>query len=119
MEKIGQQVAVILLHEARDQPGAASDNHRHLSAGGGADAAVRVTRPLADALIRTSELLEPVAEAAQQWLDARDDDDRDQLTDARAELISALTPPSDLLDLLQRLPNLTRPITTSRLSKSS
>jgi hypothetical protein len=119
MEKIGQQVAVILLQQASNQPGAASDHHRHLSAGGGADAAVRVTRPLADALVRTSELLEPVAEAAQQWLDARDDDDRDQLADAPAELISALSPPSDLLDLLRRLPGLTRPTTTSRLSKSS
>jgi hypothetical protein len=119
MEKTGQQVAVILLQEAGDQPAAAtSDHHRHLSAGGGPDAAVRVTRPLADALVRTSELLESVAEAAQQWLDVKDDDDRDQLADARAELISALTPPSDLLDLLQRLPGLIRPTTTSRLSKS-
>src|SRR5215467_11348856 len=63
MEKIGQQVAVILLQETGDQPVAASDHNRPLSA-----AAVRVTRPLADALVRTSELLEPVAEAAQQWL---------------------------------------------------
>jgi hypothetical protein len=117
MEKIAQQVAAILLQEAGDQPVAASDHHRHLSASAGT-AAVRVTRPLADALVRTSELLEPVAETAQQWLDAKDDDDRDQLADARAELISALTPPSDLLDLLQRLPGLTRPTTTSRPSKS-
>ena len=118
MEKIGQQVAAILLQEAGDQPVAASNHHRHLSASGSGTAAVRVTRPLADALVRTSELLEPVAETAQQWLDAKDDDDRDQLADARAELISALTPPSDLLDLLQRLPRLTRPTTTSRPSKS-
>ena len=119
MEEIGQQVAVILLQEASDQPEAAADHHRHLSTGGGADATVRVTRRLADALVRTSELLEPVAESAQQWLDAKDDGDHDQLAEARAELISALTPPSDLLDLLQRLPGLTRPTNTSRPSKSA
>lgn len=118
MEKIGQQVAVILLQEASDQPRTDADHHRHLSAGAGTDATVRVNRRLADALVRASESLEPVAEAAQQWLDAKDDGDHDLLDDARAELISALTPPSDLLDLLQRLPGLTRPANASRPSKS-
>ena len=117
MEEVGQQAAEILLHEASGQPGAAADHHRHLSAGGG-DASVRVTRSLADALVRASELLEPVAVAAQQWLDARDDGDPDLIADARAELISALTPPSDLLDLLQRLPRLTRSTNASRRTRT-
>lgn len=111
MDDLSQQAAAILLQESGDHAGTATGDHG--SAGGRADATLRVTRQLADALVRTSELLEPVAEAAQQWLDAKDDGDRDALADARADLTAALTPPSDLFDLLQRLSRLARPPHTS------
>jgi hypothetical protein len=40
---------------------------------------------------------------------AEDDADRDLLADAHADLTAALAPPSELLDLLHRLPHLVRP----------
>lgn len=70
--------------------------------------ALRMTRQLADALVTLSELAEPVAEAAQQWLEAKDDDDRDVIDDARRELDAVLRQYSDFLPTMARLLRLTR-----------
>jgi hypothetical protein len=112
IDSLSQQAAVILLQDAAGQPGPAIEHHRDSSGSAADDTTVRVTRRLAEVLVRTSELLEPVAEAAQQWLDAKDDGDPDLLADARADLTSTLAPPSELLDLLQRLPRLVQPPST-------
>jgi hypothetical protein len=47
----------------------------HTSPSPPASIPVRVTRRLAEALVQISDQIEPVAEAAQQWLDAKDDGD--------------------------------------------
>jgi hypothetical protein len=107
LDHLSEQAAVILLEEAADQPGI--DHGQDLSDSSQAVRTVRITRRLAEDLVRVYELFEPVAEAAQLWLDASDDGDRDLLADARADLAAALAPPSDLLDFLQRLPRLARP----------
>lgn len=69
---------------------------------------LRMTRQLADALVKLSEMAEPVAEAAQQWLDAKDDDDREVIDEARQELDAVLRHYSDLLPTMARLLRLTR-----------
>jgi hypothetical protein len=68
----------------------------------------RMTRQLAELLVQLSELAGPVADAAQQWLDAKDDDDRELLAEARRDLDMALTEASDLMPTTARLLRLTR-----------
>jgi hypothetical protein len=70
--------------------------------------ALRMTRRLAGALVQVSELLGSVADAAQQWLDAKDDDDRELLAEAREDLEAALDESSDLMPAMTRLLRLTR-----------
>src|SRR5262249_6225001 len=52
--------------------------------------------------------VDPVAEAAQQWLDARDDDDRDLVAEAREELAAALAESKDLLNAIEHLARLAK-----------
>ncbi len=47
--------------------------------------------------------LELVAEAAQQWLDAKDDGDHDLVSEAREDLAAALAESQDLLNAIERL----------------
>jgi hypothetical protein len=68
----------------------------------------RITRRLADALVALSELAGPVADAAQQWLDARDDDDHDAIAEARHDLDEALNESPDLLPTMARLLRMAR-----------
>jgi hypothetical protein len=44
-----------------------------------------------------------VAEAAQQWLDAKDDGDHDLVSEAREDLAAALAESQDLLNAIERL----------------
>lgn len=73
----------------------------------------RMTRQLADALVMLPELIEPAADAAQQWLEAKDDDDRDAIDEARSELDAALNDSSSLLPMMARVLRLTRFTTRS------
>ncbi len=70
--------------------------------------AFRMTRRLADALVALSELAGPVADAAQQWLDAKDDDDREAIAEARHDLDEVLNESPDLLPTMARLLRMTR-----------
>ncbi len=70
--------------------------------------AFRMTRRLADALVALSELAGPVAEAAQQWLEAKDDDDREAIAEALHYLDDALNESPDLLPTMARLLRMTR-----------
>jgi hypothetical protein len=81
---------------------------RSSSASSASQPTIRVTRQLAELLVQLSELASPVADAAQQWLDAKDDDDRELLAEARQDLDAALTDSSDLLPTTARLLRLTR-----------
>ncbi len=68
-----------------------------------------MTRQLADALVHVSELMGPVAEAAQQWLDAKDEGDRDLLAEARQDLDAALAESGDLPAAIERLAQMASP----------
>ncbi len=78
----------------------------------------RMTRQLAEALTHLSELVSPVADAAQQWLEAKDDDDRELLAEAREGLDAALAESPDLLPTMARLLRLAHAIPgPTRLSR--
>jgi hypothetical protein len=80
--------------------------------------AFRMTRQLAEALTHVSELMSPVADAAQQWLEAKDDDDRELLTEAKVELDATLAESSDLLPTMARILRLAHAVPTpTRLSR--
>jgi len=55
-----------------------------------------------------SELMEPVAEVAQQWLDAKDDGDHDLVSEAREDQAAGLAESEDLLNAIERLARLAR-----------
>ena len=55
-----------------------------------------------------SELAGPVADAAQNWLEAKDDDDREATAEARHDLDEALNEPPNLLPTMARLLRMTR-----------
>jgi hypothetical protein len=65
-----------------------------------------VTRRLAETLVQFSELVEPVAEAAQQRLDGKDHGDHDLVSEAREDLAAALAESQDLLNAIERLARL-------------
>jgi hypothetical protein len=52
--------------------------------------------------VQISELVEPVAEAAQQWLDGKDGVDHDLVSEARENLAAALAELQDLLNAIER-----------------
>lgn len=110
MDKVSQQAAAILLHEATTTPNLAGradqDRHPH---GSFPDTPARVNRHLAEALVHLAELLDPVAEAAQQWLDAKDDADRDLVAETSRDLVATLTQSADLLEALERSARLAAP----------
>ncbi len=95
-----------------DRTLAAASTSRTPSAGAptssAAPPAFRMTRQLADALVTLPELVGPVADAAQQWLEAKDDDDREAIEEARHDLDDALTESTDLLPTMARLLRMTR-----------
>ncbi len=107
MDRVSQQAAAILLQEAR-APGD-GDGHEHASASPRPDTTFRVTRRLAQTLVQLPELVDPVAEAAQEWLDTQDEGDSDEVAEARHDLATALTESGALLDAVKSLARLAGP----------
>jgi hypothetical protein len=105
MDKVSEQAIPILLKAATEPGPDAGDGHDHTSPSP-PSTPVRVTRRLAEALVQISEQIEPVAEAAQQWLDAKDDGDHDLASEAREDLAAALPESEDLLNAIERLARL-------------
>ena len=62
-----------------------------------------MTRPLAEALTPFAELVEPAAEAAQEWLDSKDDDDRQAVADARDQLLATLDASAELVAVVNQV----------------
>lgn len=98
MEEVSQQAAEILLAEPRSQSTISSQGNTTPRA-----PTKRVTRPLAEALVLLSELLEPTSDAAQEWLDAKDGEDPDALAEARNRLLDALDESPELIATMTRL----------------
>lgn len=67
-----------------------------------------MTRQLATALVRASDLVGPAAEATEHWLEAKDNSDPDLIAEAREELDAALIDASDLWPTMTRLLRLTQ-----------
>jgi hypothetical protein len=109
MDKLSQQAATILLREATATDLAAHADQDRPLRGPAPQALGRVNRHLAEALVRLTELLDPVAETAQQWLDAKDDDDSDLVSETRQDLAVALAQSTDLFHALDRLARLAEP----------
>ncbi len=65
-----------------------------------------MTRSLAEALTHLSELLEPAAEAAQEWLESKENEDREAIAEARDQLLASLDQSADLLPTIARLARL-------------
>jgi hypothetical protein len=66
----------------------------------------RVTRPLAEALTELAELVEPAAEAAQEWLESKENEDREAIADARDQLLATLDQSAELVTTITRLARL-------------
>lgn len=99
MEEVSRQAAEILLSRPPQASAAtASDLPRR--------SPLRVTRPLAEALTRLAELVEPAAEAAQEWLDSKDDDDRQAGAEARDHLNVTLDASAELIATIKQLARL-------------
>jgi hypothetical protein len=97
MEEVSRQAAEILLAEPpTPAPGAAMPAARPIA----------VTRHLAQALAQLAELIEPVAEAAQEWLESKDDGEREAVADARERLLTALSESPNLASTLAQLARL-------------
>jgi hypothetical protein len=111
MDKVSQQAAIILLREAAATNLAAHSDQDQAPLDLTPDTPGRVNRYLAEALVRVAELVDPVAETAQQWLDAKDDDDLDLLSETRHDLAMAIS--TDLLEALDRLTRLAEPWRTA------
>jgi hypothetical protein len=103
MDRVSQQAATILLQEARTSAPTDPDGDQDQAS---PSPTVRVTEHLADTLVRLPELMDPVAEAAQEWLDAKGEGDRDRLAEARQSLATALADSGALLDAIESLARL-------------
>jgi hypothetical protein len=111
MDRVSQQAATILLQEVRTPAPADRDGGQdQASASPKNDPTLRVTERLAETLARLPELMDPVAEAAQEWLDAKDEGDRDRLAEARQSLATALAESGALLDAVESLARLAGPL---------
>src|SRR6266700_1684137 len=100
MERVSQRAAEILLEEADATTSAAPAR-----ANGNAlleSRTLRPTRPLAEALAQACELLQPLAEAAQEWLEAESEQDRELISETRASLEEALKDASALRETMLR-----------------
>ncbi len=100
MERVSQRAAEILLEEADATTSAAPAR-----ANGNAlleSRTLRPTRPLAEALAQACELLQPLAEAAQEWLEAKSEQDRELISETRASLEEALKDASALRETMLR-----------------
>lgn len=102
MEKVSLRAVQILLEEAASSP-TPSPATPSTSA---ARPSRRMNGRLAEALVEVKELLEPVADAAQEWLDARDEQDREATSESRIELEQELSSAGDLQVKMLRLARL-------------
>ena len=109
MDKLSQQAAAILLREATATDLAPQADQDPALGDPAPQTLGRPNRHLAEALVRLTELLDPLAETAQQWLDARDDDDLDLVSETRRDLAIALAQSTDLFQALDRLARLAEP----------
>jgi len=98
MEEVSQQAAEILLAEP------------HLDSTPSTEGAIsspastrRLARPLAESLVQLAELLEPVVDAAQEWLEAKDGEDHDAVAEARDRLLNTLDESPELMATMTRL----------------
>ncbi len=101
MEEVSRQAAEILLtraHGERVPRSVGSDQPRR--------SARRVTRPLAEALTQLAELVEPAAEAAQEWLDSKDEEDREATAEVRGQLLAMLDESAELVTTINQLARL-------------
>jgi hypothetical protein len=97
MEEVSRQAAEILLAQPHTpQPRTALPAPRPAA----------VTRHLAQAVAQLAELIEPVAEAAQEWLESKDDDDREAIAEARERLLAAVIEAPELASTAARLARL-------------
>jgi len=97
MEELSHAAAPLLL-ESGQQPS------RRLPT----EPARRLTRQLLEALVQLPELIEPVAEAAQEVLETRDEEDRDAISQARQRLLALLDDSAELTAAIHRLLALVR-----------
>jgi hypothetical protein len=105
MDKVSERAATILLEQA-DVPDATPGQARRAHPNGSGSPprpALPVTRQLAEGLVQVSEIVSPLVDAAQQWLDAKADGDRELITEAREELEMTLAESSDLAPTMERL----------------
>lgn len=93
MEEVSRQAAEFLLSEPVTPTDAVTTSA----------SARRVTRPLAETLAQLAELIEPAAEAAQEWLEARDNEDQEAIVETRNQLLSALDDSPELMTVTSRL----------------
>ncbi len=111
MEEVSRQAAEILLAEPPTAaPGTATPAARPSSAAPGtATPAARpssVTPHLAQAVAQLAELIEPVAEATQEWLESKEDGDRELVAEARERLLTTLGESPELAAAAARLARL-------------
>jgi hypothetical protein len=101
MEVVSRRAVEILLTDAAGEPVP--------SVGGPASLGRptrRVTRPLAEALTQLAELVEPAAEAAQEWLESKENEDREAIAEARDQLLATLDQSAELITTITRLARL-------------
>jgi len=103
MEEVSWRAAPFLVQDTRQLPQPPSQQPNLAP-----NPPIRITKRLALALTQLSELLDPLADAARQWLDAKDDGDPDLLAEARQDLLTAWTHVEGLRPALDRLTQLAR-----------
>lgn len=105
MNKVSQRVTQILLREADGSQSAPSEPASEPGSQT-KSRSIRMTRQMAQALVQASELITPVAEAAQEWLDAKDEEDRELIAESRENLGAAFTEAPELGAVLARVARL-------------
>ncbi len=101
MEVVSRQAVEILLADDAAEPVPSSGGTASMRR-----PTRRVTRPLAEALTQLAELVEPAAEAAQEWLESKDNEDREAITDARDQLLATLDQSAELVTTITLLARL-------------
>ncbi len=101
MEVVSRQAVEILLADAASEPVPSSGGPS-----GPGRPTRRVTRTLAEALTQLADLVEPAAEAAQEWLESKQDEDREATAEARDQLLATLDRSADLVSTITRLARL-------------
>jgi hypothetical protein len=100
MEDVSRRAGELLLSESQPQSPASTEPVRPPGS------PRRVTTALATALTQLAELIEPAAAAAEEWLEARDNEDRDATVEAREQLLATLDESPDLAAITRQLARL-------------